>query len=526
MLKHAVVMKNIYIYLLVSMLFIGIGCDDILDVDQPDIVEDDNAFQSYNEGLVTIIGCYQGLQEAVDQLFLLGNLRSDLMLANDNAPAYFRELSDGIYSSSNPYLDSSPFYKIVNQCNDIIANMSKLQANDPENVDEHVVDKFTAEAMVIRALAYYYIIQNFDNVYYYEQALTEYDPSLKLEPTPKSEVLVTLIEQIEYYMYQKDVGNLVVENQISGNYRWYKFRFGEYASMRQLLAELYLELGASYKAFEELLKVINEDDHRQDRFSLSSVHGFSKWGTIFESLAYTYTTNEELILTVPFFKKNAQIYNVQYWCSNRADGVYYLKPSPTCIANFVSQGENGDVYRGEGITYKFINGEPVVYKYILNSGMYDYDNSFVLFRAGDTFLDACEALNHKGRPDEALALLNEGTYEGEKIRGVSLGVRGRVGLAPLKAGDYEPLITLVSEGVVPSLLDSMKAVDMAILDERAREQAFETSRFYDIRRIAEYWDDPAIISDIISSKYKGVDNAKEALVRERYLNRENWYIKN
>lgn len=518
-------MKKLYIYLLASMLLISVGCDDFLDIDQPDIVEDENAFQTYDEGLVTIIGCYQGLQETVDQLFLLANLRSDLVIANDNAPEFFRELSEGIYSSSNPYLDASPFYKIINQSNDIISNMDKLQKNDPENVDTHVVDKFTAEAVVIRALAYYYIIQNFDKVYYYENALTEFDPDSKLEPTPKDVVIDKLIEQIEYYMYDKDVGSFVIEDQVSGNYRWYKFRFGEYSAMRQLLAELYLEKNVAFKAFSELYQIINkEDDSRVDRFSLSSAYGFSKWRTIFESYAYSYTTNNEIILTVPFYKKNEQTYNVQYWCSNRSDGVYYLKPSLKCITSFKSQGEYGDVFRGDGESYRFINGEPVVYKYMINSGMYDNDNSFVLFRAGDSFLDACEALNHKGRPTEAMALMNSGFYNGEPLRGVSLGVRGRVNLAPLKEGDYEPLRTMLALGEEPTRLDSMKAVDMAILEERGREQAFETSRFYDIRRIAEYWDDPTIMADIISSKYKGVDEAKADLVRERYLNRDNWYI--
>ncbi|MFV0593839.1 MAG: RagB/SusD family nutrient uptake outer membrane protein [Draconibacterium sp.] len=519
-------MKKIQLYITAFILLLAVGCDNFLDVDQPDVVEDENAFKTYNEGLVAIIGCYQGIQEAVDQLFLLANLRTDLILPNDNAPAYFKELSEGIYSASNPYLDASPFYRIINQTNDVLSNMDKLQANDPENVDENIVAKFKAEVTVIRALSYLYIMQNFDKIYYYENSLTEYDPSLTIEPTPKAAVIDTLTSQLEYYLYQKDVGNFVIEDQISGNYKWYKFRFGEDSSVRQLLAELYME-GMNYsRAFEELHQIIDLDDplNRVDRFSMSSLYGFNKWKNIFESYATSYTTNNEMLLTVPFYKRNDQTYNVQYWCSNAADGVYYLKPSNVAISYFASQGEDGDIYRGEGITYDFENGEPIISKYLINVGLYDYDNSFILFRAGDSWLDACEALNHIGSPADALELMNTGYYQEQQIKDVSLGVRGRVGLAPLYIKDFDPVKTKIDLGELITREDSIKAVDMAILDERAREEAYETSRFYDLRRISEYWNDPTIISDIISSKYKGVDEAKVEIIKQRFLNPANWYI--
>ena len=120
-------MKKLFILLIVSALFITVGCDSLLDIDQPDIVEDENAYKTYNEGLVSVIGSYQGLQEMVEQIFLLENVRTDLILVNDNAPLYLKELSNGVYSKDNPYLDSSPFYKVVNQTNSVLDNLDELQ---------------------------------------------------------------------------------------------------------------------------------------------------------------------------------------------------------------------------------------------------------------------------------------------------------------------------------------------------------------------------------------------------------------
>lgn len=525
-------MKYLILSVLFSFILIFTSCEDFLEVDQPDIVENKDAFQRYNDGLVTLIGCYQGLQDAVDQIFLLANLRSDLMLTNDNAPFYFKELSDGIYSTENPYLDPSPFYKIVNQTNDIIANLDKLSENDPENFTEAVRNKFEAEATVVRALVYYFLLQNYDGVFYYEDPLTTYDPDYTLMPTPKPAVVDTIINQIEYYLYEKNVGNLVTPDQIDGDEKWYKFRFGEKAAIFQLLGEFYM-IQAGYKegdmdktmayqkAFDAFFEVVNVKKGTSDTYSMSKKYALGSWKKIFNSYATSSAAVEEILLTVPFYKAHGQTNHLQYWCARGADGVYYVKPSPVCIAYFESQDESGDKNRLSP-TLTISAKTPAIVKYY--NGAYSNDNSFALFRAGDSWLDAGEALNHLGKPADALELINSGIYEGESIKEVSLGVRGRVGLNPLEVEDFEPIRTKLELGEEITLQDSIRATDFALLEERARETAFESTRFYDIRRIAEYWDDATIMAEIISSKYKSVDDGRIQTVYDRFLNRDSWYI--
>jgi starch-binding outer membrane protein, SusD/RagB family len=248
-----------------------------------------------------------------------------------------------------------------------------------------------------------------------------------------------------------------------------------------------------------------------------------------------------------------------------------LPPDPDNIV-IGQRGIPGDFWRGYGVSYAYLrNGElvdtadvremlrlkseedyrtslllvqnvdTVVWKYSWNKNIFDQDADFIFYRAAAVHLWLAEIYTYlatlqgsivRESTPIAVGLLNDGSnYPGGSGR-VQMGVRGRVGVGGLIDGNrigniiynHHPFTNKVLgyRDLTTSFYQKQLVLDQYILDERARELAFEGERFYDLMRAAERRNDPSYLARIVSDKFK--DEGKREEIYNLLLDENNWYI--
>jgi starch-binding outer membrane protein, SusD/RagB family len=262
---------------------------------------------------------------------------------------------------------------------------------------------------------------------------------------------------------------------------------------------------------------------------------------------------------------------IRYWESSwKGQNINYNSTNPALT--FVSNlGTPGDLHRGPGASYQYSNGsdmlpasavmdmlnyrklgddrtaanimlnypDTMIFKYSIGKNEFDQDADFIVYRAASIHLYLAEIYtywvyiqnnNPVSNIFNAINIVNNGTFFSSAANRPQRGVRGRVGLGGgddgVRVGNFQYMhdpITNVITGYKPlgSLILKQQYLEEMILDERARELAFEGERLYDLIRIAKRRNDPSFLAERVSRKYSG---AKREQIYQFLLNENNWYI--
>ncbi|MFC0877732.1 RagB/SusD family nutrient uptake outer membrane protein [Saccharicrinis sp. FJH2] len=580
------------------------SCSDVLEVNPSDVLTPDQNYRDIFDANSAVIGVYGKLQELAPQYVVLNELRADLMAVTVNADHYMREVANHNVTADNPWVDPQPFFSLILNCNDVMKNLKIM-------VDEHKISKEEfnprySDIAAVRSWTYLQLAIHYGHVPYITEPIDQLSDVSKIDqgeyPFLSLEVmvdtLVNFMESVPYKGLYTDQNLLLSNNGFSPQISYIDKEF--------LLGELhlwnndYLQAAEYYKRIMER-SVGNFDRYKvgTDFFTFSHYHcGYIRyyehdlnsvvnhWGTLFSTYGSGDYYDEWIWV---------MYYSSTYTPSPFIDlfsntyGNYYFKPSNLIVSDWKGQIQQngfpgdfrGDIEDEDGNSgsYKTINGQPVITKYISDfdpGNPYDKNGKWFLWRSAGLHLRFCEATNRYAQEmgadnltvdsleadnwqtNEALALYkvsyallnnsfrpnfetddpaNDFTQRHQTHLPFPFDFDAR----STSINDNPPAVRALwyrNEGIrnrayldnvpyYPENIDSVGLINYLedrIIEEDALELAFEGQRWGDLVRIALRRDDPSYLADKVADKLAAEGNADAEAVRVKLSNEENWWL--
>ncbi|MDE5612003.1 MAG: RagB/SusD family nutrient uptake outer membrane protein [Odoribacter sp.] len=482
------------------------ACGDFFDV-KPENGASPDRFYTNNSELNSVgEGMYASLAPEAHKLFLWGSARADLVVEGDTKDTYVGEFLNNTVSVINPYTDYGFLYKAIARCNHQLKNLPRMKPNG-DKVTVTAMKPFYGEAYFLRAWCYFQLVRTFgevplileeiaDEVTYVDDAgkevklstITLTDEELRaiaLKPASTKKIWTAILDDLKKAM------ELLTGTSYNMGFNldtdWELIRANRVAAYA-LATEAALWCGLYDEA-----ATLGEYVVLKEKLGASST-----WGT-----QYTTTDAASAILYNSFgfkyvFESGFRTNRMQEFTSPvESDGGRYLvKPKMTVCDQLFDDSQDVRLKT----TYKRVDRKEVIWKYI---GLDEEGKSmrepyksianWYLLKHADAHLLKAIAENERGNAGGAFDILND--------------VRVARGMQRYNKGEIS--------------MDKQTLRDL-LFKEKAREDAFEGKRWYDLLLRETVLGETGIIARTVSAKYD--DESQRNEVYNRLLNESSWYL--
>ena len=405
------------------------SCKKILDVQPANVLSGEQTYRNVFDADAAVLGVYSKFMQLAKPYVLLNELRADLMSPTINADFYLQQLNNHTVSADNPYINPTPFYEVILNCNDVMTNFDKMLAEKKLKTDEY--NQRYSDVASIRTWVYLQLgihfskdeqgsigipyvtsplasiadVKNESNYPYlpFRQLLGELIKTMESLPTKELYATnTTLVTTVDQYRTEKFFINkkVLLGDLYLWNATYDPSSYNKAARMYREILSYYDTRGNenTQKNYYKLVGTIDVANGNQlsvqyIRFRESDINALYEsntegWRSMFSRGKVTYDQqfDWEWIWVLPF-SSNFAPKNPFIDLFSNVGGSYLVKPSQQAINNWNSQVQRNDFpfdVRGR-FTYKTISGQPVIMKYLY------------YFLDGTTFLPS---INSNGRSGE------------------------------------------------------------------------------------------------------------------------------
>jgi len=456
------------------ILLMQISCNNWLESLPPNGLIREEFWQSKEDVEAVLMAAYELFASMDRTLFLQGELRGDLLFGGSNQPSRERSIAENNIYPDNNYCDWTPYYKIINHCNEVIKNAPLVQEIDNTFTDFRK-QSLMAEAYFIRGLAYFYLVRIYNEVPLVLEPSETDNSDFYIPKSTESEVLNKVVIDLKQYREFAPSGGFstIIEN---------KGRASKPA-FDALLADIALWRFEYDEVLEHVEKIENSGE-------IELMKG-GEWFQIFNP-----GNSIEGIFEFQF-DGNLNQRNGTFGLTQRFSNLYF--PSQKATEMFGKENAN-ELVRGENASIAKIGEDDfIIWKYVgqfpdgqsFRSGNDQYSCNWIVYRYADVLLMKAEALSQTGRYAEALAILNK--------------IRERANLQP------------------KNIVFNAAAFEDAIMEERALEFAYEGKRWFDLLRLGRrnnFSRKNKLIEVIISN----VPSNQKRILAVKLTNPLGWYL--
>jgi hypothetical protein len=467
----------------VMLAFSVTACEDFFDPDINTTLSEENNYSDFLTTRSTVNGLYALMQDYMTAYVIGGELRADLLTTTGQANADLQQINNLQWDADNPYLGRLQAFRIISNANDVLLNLNRLIDEGTTYTDELL--NMHAEVVTLRAWVYFQLMRTYNQVPYISEnhsasddadAIIDFYSDTSADPV-QIEILIESVNEVLPHFQLSKVSN---------------GHFFNLASANALLGEMYLSKDDYANAINALRASVETGDTW--RFILDADLQNNRWVNLFKG---DESATDDIMTKIIFDVAEKQENELLNAFSAVSPNGYHLKPTVKIQEMITNSHRIAGTFKNSAEVGKYTRSldDP-----------YISDMPVILFRGGDVHLMLAEAYNRLGHVDIALQLLNNGSDS--LFTNFSRGIRGRVGLPPVT----------ITAG---NLQDSILVTEALILDEKAREMAFEGKRWFDILRVAQRRDDPEYLVNLMVQKY-GLE--KEPEIAAFFGNKQNWYV--
>jgi hypothetical protein len=439
------IQKIKYLALLIIAVMLTSSCEKWLDLKPEDGIIRQNFWKTKEDVKAAVIGCYSSLFATTQTLFIWGEIRGDMLSPTIKTSSEQMDIINGNISSSNSITSWRPVYKTINYCNTVIDFAPQVLVSD-KTFKEEDLNSYLGEVRALRGLMYFNLLRSFGEV------------PLKLKATSSDANLEQLTKSTQQEVYDQIVSDLTfAEQNVPTTYgvrEQDKGRITRY-TVNAIQADVYLWMEKYTECIDACNKVINSGQY-------GLIAGLNPDSTVnsqwFNTVFYVGNSNESIFE----FQYDNQVLNPFYSFLGNASSRQFIGSQLVMdeVYNVDMVGTQKDI-RGDLASIRFSDG--TIWKFAgadnvsaLRTATSSYAHWFV-YRYPDILLMKAEALAW--------------TSSGQAALDIVKAIRVRANALPATAKSPDPY----------------SSVDVSdyIMQERAREFAFEGKRWYDILRNAK-----------------------------------------